>query len=99
MATSKIKKPDTFFINVDGSARRLYVKHGNLSISNDNPTSVTFSSPFPNACISVMLTCSQLNFGSPSTISVGETTRTGFKLANRNGVSANMGIAWIAFGY
>lgn len=99
MATSTIKKPETFYTNVNGTDRKLIVKTGSQSIGDNVSTQVNFSTAFPNACFHVALTCYQLGFGGGSTISVGDITKTGFKMNNRNTSSSAMNVGWIAFGY
>ena len=81
------------------NAGLLQIRRCSGNITENTTTSVTFDTPFDNACISVMATCGQLGFGAPCVISVSDYSKTGFKVMQRNGSAAAMVINFLAIGY
>lgn len=83
---------------INGTARQLVIKTGDISIDNETVTSVTFSPAFPNVCIGVW-TQPLAQFAVPSTVSVQDISENGFSLYLTNEADMGMGLRWLALGY
>ena len=82
------------------NAGHLQIRIGSGVVNHSQNKTVTFSTPFSNACYAVIVSCSNTTFAGTQTISASSWSKTGFTVWDYNSVNANnVGFEYIAIGY
>lgn len=84
--------------DIGGTPRKLHVRYGAAELPDDTVTAVTFSSPFPNACVWIGITPAT-GFNVWSAVSVVSSTLTGAEFKQKNGSDIAMNVNYIAIGW